>query len=594
MGAFAAFAARDVRDEGVVRRMLDAVPHRGSSVETASVGSVSLGIRHDPELSDGFLFITESWAAAVTGRLDNGAELRADLRAEPGPTSDDPAEVLAAAIRAWGPEDAARRLRGALAFAVTDGQSLWVGGDHLGFRPIRYRVDGRGSVWSTEAQQVIAGTGLAREPDLDFLDALLFGGDGSSGATPLRGVSRLARATVATVRDGALVSTVRYWDPSPLVESLHIGRQEAEGRFVELARRAVERMVTGRDAVALSGGIDSPTIAAFAAEPHEERGGSPLVAVSAVFPDQPSVDERPYIEAVADRFGLDLHTYRPQARPLDDLSGWVARLDAPGSTLSMPEIAELYTTAREAGARTVMTGELAEYVYSLEYHTLGHLIRHGRWAGARRHVAGERGRGRSWASLAREMIRSLAPAPAYFWWARRQTMPALPPWMAWSRIAAHGDRSLVRGAGGRWISHQLEPLVVPHSLTFGDVDVCAAYSGVVVRYPLGDVDLWEFMLSLPAEVKYPEPSRKAFVRSALRGILPDVILDRRDKTFFNARAQETADYALLRDRIIESGHRLAGIDYPLLERRLEAGGLSVQELDAVNNLARVHVFLDQW
>ena len=80
--------------------------------------------------------------------------------------------------------------------------------------------------------------------------------------------------------------------------------------------QAVSRTVSGNDVVALSGGIDSPVVAAFAAARHAELSGRPLQALSAVFPHLPSVDELPYIELVRKRLDIPLQTYVPAARPL--------------------------------------------------------------------------------------------------------------------------------------------------------------------------------------------------------------------------------------------------------------------------------------
>jgi hypothetical protein len=35
-------------------------------------------------------------------------------------------------------------------------------------------------------------------------------------------------------------------------------------------------------------------------------------------------------------------------------------------------------------------------------------------------------------------------------------------------------------------------------------EICATLAGVTVGRPFADIDLWEFFLSLPAEIKYPD------------------------------------------------------------------------------------------
>ena len=87
------------------------------------------------------------------------------------------------------------------------------------------------------------------------------------------------------------------------------GVSDARERFLELLKQAVHRSLTGQDVLLLSGGLDSPAAAAYAAPEHLRLTGRPLGGLAVVFPDLPEVDERPYIELVARRFGIDLHTY---------------------------------------------------------------------------------------------------------------------------------------------------------------------------------------------------------------------------------------------------------------------------------------------
>ncbi|MDP9260538.1 MAG: ABC transporter permease subunit, partial [Actinomycetota bacterium] len=57
---------------------------------------------------------------------------------------------------------------------------------------------------------------------------------------------------------------------------------------------------------------------------HLELFGTPLVAITAVYPRLSSVDERQYTELAARRLRIPLHTWEPQTSPLDDLEDWVA------------------------------------------------------------------------------------------------------------------------------------------------------------------------------------------------------------------------------------------------------------------------------
>ena len=573
-----------------VERALRAAPHRGSEVEVVASGPVALGISNDPAFRDAWAADADGKAAVVTGSLDNLDEVRASLDSPDG----SPAGVVLAAFEAWGAA-APARFRGVFAGAWTDGTELLVFRDHLGLAPLFHRASADGFVGATEGKQVAAGAEIAREPDVDAVESMFFGRFDARG-TMLRGVARFPRASTAAIAPDGQIAFRRYWDPEPLLETARIDLSEARERLAELLDRAVARTLTGADAISLSGGVDSPTIAAFAAPRTVEQTGGPLLAVSSVYPDDPGVDESHWIELVAERLGLRLHAYTPSSRPLDDAERWVDLLDGPVDTMSIPELAENYTVARGLGARSVLTGEMAEWVFTFGQHLIGHLVLHGRLRASAAWARDQRARGASWSRVARRAGPSLLSPRLALGYRRlrgREDFRQLPSWVDPEAAGAPGPQpDLARPARRRWLEHQLDPLVGVGAYSFDADALCAAVCGVHVRRPLVDVDLWEFVLSLPAEVKFPDAVPKSLLRETVRGRLPDELLDRTDKTFFNDFALRTADYEGIRRLALASELRIHGVDYGLLAERVEARDLDVVELLWAYDLARAHAFLE--
>lgn len=594
MGSIAvAHSAAGPAEAAAVERALRAAPHRGDELEVVSSGHVALGVSNAPDLRDAWTATHDGKALVLTGTLDNRAEVDSAL-GRPG--TDGPAATVLAAFEAWGAE-APARLRGVFAGAWTDGTSLVVFRDHLGLAPLFHRESSDGFVAASEGKQVAAGAGIAREPDAAAVEAMFFGRFDARG-TMLRGVDRFPRASTATLAGRGRASFDRYWDPEPLLETARIGIPEARERLAELVEAAVARTLTGGDAVSLSGGIDSPVIAAFAAPHTRELTGEPLLAVSSVYPDDPGVDESRWIELVTERLGLRLHAYTPSSRPLDDVERWVDVLDGPVDTMSIPELAENYSLARGLGAQNVLTGEMAEWVFTFGQHLIGHLVLHGRLGASLAWARDQHARGASWRRVVQRAGPSLVSPRLALGYRRlrgREDFRQLPPWVDRDVAGSPGPRpDLARPARRRWLEHQLAPLVGVGAYSFDADALCAAVCGVHVRRPLVDVDLWEFALSLPAEVKFPNSLPKSLLRESVRGRLPDAILDRTDKTFFNDFALRTADYDGIRRFALESEVRIEGVDYRLLEERVDARGMDVVELLWAYDLARAHAFLGLW
>jgi asparagine synthase (glutamine-hydrolysing) len=352
--------------------------------------------------------------------------------------------------------------------------------------------------------------------------------------------------------------------------------------------QAVTRCLAGNDAILLSGGVDSPAVAAFAARRHLELFSKPLVAISAVYPRFASVDERPYIELAAQRFEMPLHTWQPQTNALEGLEEWVVLGDGPVVAGSLALYRDSYRVARELGHRTVLTGEFAEFACTLNNFLLDHVLSHGRLGAARRQLGLRRSRGASWVSLGRDV--AAAVSPAFFHAASlRQTATGVASWIDRRRANEGAALSLV-GPRTRWAKLQVSPFY-ESGASIETETVCQAISGVRTRRPFADLDLWRFFLSLPAETKFPDYPAKELLRRLLRGRVPDEILDRRDKTVFDEALLADVDFATLRRLLVDPDHRFEGVDYDALAERLRREDIRIVDYVWLMRLAAVHAFL---
>jgi asparagine synthase (glutamine-hydrolysing) len=587
----------DLPDENLARRALAAVPYDVPDVTIRRLGHCLLGLAMQRDLPDGSISTEGSLIAVVDGRIDNRAELHRELGAVgTPPASGADADVVVAAFRKHGPE-VVSRFRGVYACAVSDGNTLWAFRDHVGFRALFYRDDPGGFVLAKEAKSVVVGSQIREEPDIEVLKAIYYGGLPAWAPAALKGVARLPQGTLLTIGAEPGVKWKRYWSPADLLETSRYDVREAGERFLDLLKQAVHRSLTGKDVLFLSGGLDSPAVAAYAAPEHLRRTGRPLGGLAVIFPDLPSVDERPYIELVAKRFGIDLRTYSTSARTLDDTDEWVRRLGSPVAGLAIPEVWESYSRARSLGYRNVLTGEFAELTYGKFPHMLGHLLLRGRFHALYEVMKNEHHAGAGRRDLVRQAMEAFVPGRVINWWLAmrgRNMMYKVPPWFARSHYnPLISRRDYMVRARDRWRDQQLLGTYGNTIMMEADATL-AAMAGVTIRRPFGDVDLWEFFLSLRAEVKFPVLQWKALARQALRGVIPDEILDRKDKTFFNDHVMRQIDYPTLERLLVKPRHRLDGVNYEILAERIARRELDFREWMRARDLARIHAFLNAW
>jgi hypothetical protein len=262
----------------------------------------------------------------------------------------------------------------------------------------------------------------------------------------------------------------------------------------------------------------------------------------------------------------------------------------------VPEISENYAKAAELGFSNVLSGEFAELVFGSVRHVAGHLLTHYRWKALTGFLAAERRRGRSWRSLLRDLSFSFIAGPlAELYLRTHQGRPKpAPSWLDQAKLNEIPYRNdLLNPPSRRWPMDQLSVFQGATVQMEAD-ELCATLSGVTVRRPVADVDLWEFFLALPAEVKFPDRGLKTLPRKLLRGRVPDVILDRRDKTAFDDHVMAQIDYRALRRFLIKPRHRVAGVNYEILEARIERADFGLNDWLWARDLARIHAFLGLW
>ena len=597
MGVLAAILSKSgPTNPETVRAMLAVSRHYGGSVTVATLGDCAIGTLSGSRVVDTELSKEGDWLAAFSGKLDNKEELIASLQSKGRRVSGSCAELVLTLVRDHG-VDAPTRMRGVFAALVSDGKELWCFRDQLGWRPLHFHDGPDRFVVASEARQVIVGAGLPREPDIPVLEALFYARLTKSTPSVWKGVERLPQATVLHVARSGRPARRSYWRPAEIIDTADFSPSEVGERFSAVFQTAVERCLTGDDVVSLSGGIDSPAVAGFAAPLFKKQTGRALPALSTVYPDYPRVDESGYIKLIASFLGMELHTFSPKAGPWDNLPFWNDVLDGPIPTLAFDEVTEYNRLAYDLGYRNVIGGDIAEAVFNLNRHVIGHLVTRGRWKALVTMWRAVHAQGTTPMQFAKYMASPFIPGGLANWYLTRtgRDFPQrIADWLHADKVnEVPFRRDLMRPARERYTGIQLHPFDGT-TLTLEAGEVAAHLSGVTTRSPFADVDLIEFFISLPAEVKFPDLGSKTLMRRMLRGRLPDAILDRKDKTVFSDYILAHLNYDVLRRYLTNPQVRIAGVDYAKLAERIERQDFKLIDYAWANDLVRIHIFLSQW
>ncbi|MBV9109043.1 MAG: asparagine synthetase B [Gemmatimonadetes bacterium] len=485
--------------------------------------ALDAGDEADP-LPQPFSIDGEVWIAA-DARIDARDELVRALRAAGEAVAGDApaAELILRAYRAWG-DACAEHLLGDFAFAVWDAprRRLFAARDHLGVKPLYFAALPDFFVFSNTLDCVLLHPGVDRALDDEAVaDFLVHGMQRDLDRTIRRGVRALPPGHALVVEDGR-VRTWRWWS-LPVDPPLVLRRpEEYAERFVAVLGDAVaDRTPRGRAAIFLSGGRDSPSIAALV---RERVPSCDLRAYTAVYERLIREEEGPYAEMVGRALSIPIDWTVVDPYRVFQGFGEDPRFRRPepvDSTLMAIEVDQW--SQASAHARVLLTGFGGDAVMRETRSRLARLVLAG-------HLLRAAAEGVTYARIHRRI-----PRPGIRTWMRlrgtRQTGAAeMPPWIdaEFARRVGLAERIAAQNA---WTApphparpeayEQVASALWPHLFTYQDPGVTRF--PLEQRHPFFDVRVVRFLLSVPPAQWYND---KGLLRLAMQGRLPAEILRR--------------------------------------------------------------------
>jgi asparagine synthase (glutamine-hydrolysing) len=479
--------------------------------------------------------------AAQNGEIYNHAALRRELEARGHVLrSRCDTEVLPHLYEEHGPR-LAERLRGMFAVAVWDRaerRGVLIR-DRLGIKPLYYAVAGDVLVFGSELKCVLASGLVSAELDPDAIAAYLMLGYVPGALTPLRDVRKLEAGERLVVAAGQ-VRTERWWDfPAPAPDRSRSSEEWAEALLDKLDESVRLRLMSDVPLGAmLSGGLDSSLIVALMARHMSE----PVKTFAVGFAGEDS--ELPDARRVAESFGADHHELELQTEAApDDLRKLVWHLDEPLADLSSLGFLPLCELARQ-DVTVALSGQGADELFGgYRKHRVASLAETwNRLPSSPRAAASatlRRGPGRG-ARLA-DALQATDPV-ARLMASSGLVHPELRGELFGGALAEHAGAAeavLQDRLAGAPAGAPLESALyldarlglVDDMLTYFDRASMAC--SLEVRVPFLDHELVELSARIPAEHKVRRLRGKHVLRVAARKQVPDFVLAKRKRGFFN-------------------------------------------------------------
>jgi asparagine synthase (glutamine-hydrolysing) len=329
----------------------------------------------------------------------------------------------------------------------------------------------------------------------------------------------------------------RYWD----IESskpVDVSFQEATGRVRDLFTENVRLHLRSDVPVgaALSGGIDSSAIVSTM---RQLEPSLHIHAFSYVAAD-PSLSEEKWIDLLSGKMGLHVHKIHISADDLlNDVYRVIARQGEPFATTSMYAQWRVFESARQAGIKVMLDGQGAdELLAGYPNYRMGRissLIKAG-WIRDALRLSRSIDPNR-WGKLFARAAVHASPSrlQATLRYAFRRN--AVPPWLNDSWFLKSGVAVVDVGTSSRLstmrdqLAESLTVTSLPQLLRYEDRNSMAF--SVESRVPFLTPALAQYLRGLPEDYLISrDGTSKVVFRQAMRGIVPDPILDRRDKVGF--------------------------------------------------------------
>ena len=495
------------------------------------------------------------FSIVFNGEIYNYRELRSELKALGRIfTSDSDTEVLLAAWQQWG-QACLPRLTGMFAFAVFDRTrgTLTCVRDAFGIKPFFYTQEPGSFLFASEVPAIKALKQEKFRLDSQRAYDYLVHGDYDSGArTFLEDVFHLQPGHLLTLdlRSGQLSPAQPWWQPSHRERqdlSFATASEMLREHFLQSVRLHLRSDVPL--GAALSGGVDSSAV--VCAMRHIEPG-LPINTFSYIARGS-AVSEESWVDRINQHVGATPHkvfvTADELARDLDDM---IRTQGEPFGSTSIYAQYRVFQLAKQNGVTVTLDGQGADEL----------LAGYAGYPGQRLRSLVEKGQlgealdflnqwsqwpGRSRKLGAQQLLAEYAQGPLYDVLRRLSGRSDTPSWLDAKALEERGiicryprQRAVPQEAGRRVVAELALSLTrrgLPALLRHGDRN--SMRFSVESRVPFLTLDMADLLLSLPESFLIsPQGETKHVFRAAMRGIVPDEVLDRRDKIGFSTPEQE--------------------------------------------------------
>lgn len=497
------------------------------------------------------------------GEIYNYIELRDELRSKGYDfRSQTDTEVILAAYHCWG-EDCLNRFNGMWAFAIWDvnKRELFCARDRFGEKPFYYFCNEQIFLFASEIKALLVHPLVPRKPNDQIIYYFLTENIRDwNEETFFEGILQLPPGHCLRIGQNYL-SLKSYYRLNPdSFGTSQLTEKAAAEKFRELFEDAVRLRLRSDVPVGscLSGGLDSSSVVCVmnrllqSEHPLTKAIGEQQKTFSARS-ENADIDEGPYMHAILAATGAEANFTTPTAEEVvKSLDHFIYHMEEPMPSTSMFAQYCVMRLARQRGVTVLLDGQGADETLGGYNHALltyfASQLRRFRWIRAlneSRRLDRPLSLG-AWITIFCFALPAGIGNPIY-----RLARRHLPDPLSASFRKKYRHLPPARGTEPDLNQKLMNDMkFILRSLLMYEDKNSMAFS-IEARVPFLDYRLVEFIFSLPDNMKIRKGLRKAVLRDAMKNIVPDSILERKDKIGFATAEFQWLNNGPLREKMLE-------------------------------------------
>jgi len=523
-------------NRNLLNRMCDSIIHRGpDDWGTFSENNVSLGHRRLSiiDLKTGRQPIhNEDKTIWITynGEIYNYLELRKELENKHKFYTDTDTEVIIHAYEEWG-MDCLNKFNGMFAFVIYDKKKniLFLARDRFGIKPLYYYFKNNKFIFASEIKAILQHD-IERIPDdLLIFEYLFYNISNHTDKTFFKGIKKIPKGyfAVLDIKQNKL-DIERYWTLNISPEYNPGDEGKVKDIFMDSIRLRLRSDVPVGSC--LSGGIDSSSIVCSIAKLVDNKNFNTF---SAIFPGK-EIDESQYIISVIESTKVNSHFTTPSGEGLmQDIMSFVYHQEEPVMGIGVYTQFKVMKLAHEKGLKVLLDGQggdelLAGYKYFFGYY-FKELLKKGKILKLIKEMSAYYKKHKRFYEIGMMLYLFLPYSFKRYMFQRENRYMNKDFIDKYQRKSTYFrdfiDAPSLNHSLLKHFEYKLE-----HLLTWEDKNSMAF--SIETRLPFLDYRFVKYLFSLSSSSKIKNGETKAIFREAMKGMLPDKILQRQDKLGF--------------------------------------------------------------